>query len=693
MSSQTENNELEKALDTDPAPSAVKRVRKPRKRAVETETATETKSPEKKNEAQAAVKKTRTRRTSSKKLPQSSEQLDLFADESTVKRTRTTRKTKTEKTAAEKTDAAKTKTPAKSRRTSSSTRAKTAKKTKAAQAKKSTEVVKTGQAIEAEEISAAVPESSAAVVAAPVSQPIAAAERERVDVGTTASTAVESEAVAEEPTTVPTHKSEDAGTSPLASKSGESVESAGAVRSAEQNPQPEPDPESETVEAAAAENLTERSATPEAQKMAVADRLQAEVVESEEKVSEPISENAVQESVLPEIPSVKSLETAKNEPFVGTASDTAQSIEEKPGAKRESGDDDSLLPQVCRSIWAKAAVVLIVAALCCTLPYWWYFKRTVTFPEGVPYVDVTVPSGASGRAIANRIAQAGIKVSPDTLARLLQVQSSSLAIHAGRYRFVPGMTLAEIVDKLQRSDLEKFSFRIPDGQTIWDLRKAVAALPDIDIKTVGMTDAELRVAVGVAEPHLEGVFAPETYSFRSGITDIDVYRAAYREQMRILNEEWEKRSPQAAVKTKYEALILASIIEKETSMKTDRALVSSVFNNRLRMRMPLQTDPTIIYGIGQSFNGNLTRRDMQRPGPYNTYLNMGLPPTPISMPTAASIHAALNPAKTKYLYFVARGDGTTHFSKSLAEHNRAVEKYQKAPARRARALQRRLNGQ
>lgn len=657
MSSQTENNELEKTLGTDPAPSAVKRVRKPRKRAVETDTSTEVKSVEKKDGVEAAAKK-RTRRTSSKKLNQSSEQLDLFVDAAPAKRT--TRKSSTAKAAAEKTTAAESKTPAKSRRTASSTRAKSGKKTKAAQTQKMAVTVETPPEVKADEMSAAAPESSAAAVAAHVIPPLAISEKKKEEASTPTANG-EASHVAERPMTVEAQKPEDA------QSSRTPFETADAVRSEGQNTLPETRLESELAATPAAENSTEPAVTPEEEKKAAAAESKAADVESEAKVAE-------------------------SESLPAAAAGAEKTDEEATNAKQESGDD-SLLPQVCRSIWAKAAVVLVVAALCCTLPYWWYFERTVAFPEDVPYVDVTVPSGASGRAIANRIAQAGIKVSPDTLARLLQVQSSSLAIHAGRYRFVPGMTLAEIVDKLQRSDLEKFSFRIPDGQTIWDLRMAVAALPDIDIKTVGMTDAELRVAVGVAEPHLEGVFAPETYSFRSGITDIDVYRAAYREQMRILNEEWEKRSPQAAVKTKYEALILASIIEKETSMKTDRALVSSVFNNRLRMRMPLQTDPTIIYGIGQSFNGNLTRRDMQRPGPYNTYLNMGLPPTPISMPTAASIHAALNPAKTKYLYFVARGDGTTHFSKSLAEHNRAVEKYQKAPARRARALQRRLNGQ
>lgn len=353
--------------------------------------------------------------------------------------------------------------------------------------------------------------------------------------------------------------------------------------------------------------------------------------------------------------------------------------------------ESPLLPQICKSLWAKLAVVLVVVVLCCTLPYWWYFKRAVDLPKGVNYVDVTVPAGASGRAIANRIAQAGIGVSPDTLIGLLRVQGTSLSIHAGRYRFTAGMTLAGIVDKLKRSDVEKFSFRIADGIPLWDLRKAVTALPDIEIKTAGMSDMQLRSVLGIQEPHLEGVFAPETYSFRTGLTDIDVYRAAYREQMRILDAEWEKKSPLAAVKTKYEALILASIIEKETSLRADRALVSSVFNNRLRLRMPLQTDPTIIYGLGENFDGNLRRRDLQQPGPYNTYLNAGLPPTPISMPSAASIHAALNPEDTKFLYFVARGDGTTHFSKTLTEHNRAVEKYQKAPARKARAMQKRQN--
>lgn len=367
------------------------------------------------------------------------------------------------------------------------------------------------------------------------------------------------------------------------------------------------------------------------------------------------------------------------------APESRESADEK-AEKAEA--DKPLLPQPFRSRKVVAGVLVVVAFLCYWLFHWWYFDRALDFPEGAASVDVTVPAGASGREIARRVEDSGVGVSADTLIGFLRVQGSSVAIHAGRYRFEAGMSLADVIEKLRSGEVEKFSFRISDGQPIWDLRRSVTALPDIAVKTKGMTDDELRRAIGVAEPHLEGVFAPETYNFKTGITDMDVYRAAYREQMRILNKEWEARSAAAMVKTKYEALILASVIEKETSVHTDRALVSSVFNNRLKKRMPLQTDPTIIYGIGAEFNGNLTRRDMQRPGPYNTYLNYGLPPTPISMPSAASIHAALNPADTKYLYFVARGDGTTYFSRTLAEHNRAVEKYQKAPARKARALRR-----
>lgn len=437
------------------------------------------------------------------------------------------------------------------------------------------------------------------------------------------------------------------------------------------------------AEDAPAPAKTESVSAPETKESAI-DRNKPETTAADkaQTVSEPAA------CAAQPAPESKAAAAAADDPKPASSEEAAESRESADEKAEKAEADKPLLPQPFRSRKVVAGVLVVVAFLCYWLFHWWYFDRALDFPEGAASVDVTVPAGASGREIARRVEDSGVGVSADTLIGFLRVQGSSVAIHAGRYRFEAGMSLADVIEKLRSGEVEKFSFRISDGQPIWDLRRSVTALPDIAVKTKGMTDDELRRAIGVAEPHLEGVFAPETYNFKTGITDMDVYRAAYREQMRILNKEWEARSAAAMVKTKYEALILASVIEKETSVHTDRALVSSVFNNRLKKRMPLQTDPTIIYGIGAEFNGNLTRRDMQRPGPYNTYLNYGLPPTPISMPSAASIHAALNPADTKYLYFVARGDGTTYFSRTLAEHNRAVEKYQKAPARKARALRR-----
>lgn len=343
------------------------------------------------------------------------------------------------------------------------------------------------------------------------------------------------------------------------------------------------------------------------------------------------------------------------------------------------------LPELATSIWAKIGVIVVVLALLAYLPFWWYFDRPVPFRAGMNLgtIDVVVPAGAHGRMIAELTKKEGIEVDVNMMVAALRMQGNAPSIHAGRYRFEPGMSLAEIVQKYQSGQVESFQMRIAEGTNIWQVRSAIAALPDVTALTQNMTDDEFMKALGLAEKHPEGLFAPETYRFRSGLTDIDVYRTAYREQQRILNEAWQTRKPNLALNTPYEALILASIIEKETSRPEDRALVSAVFNNRLRLKMPLQTDPTIIYGIGKDFNGNLTRRDLRTPGAYNTYLNVGLPPSPISMPSKASIEAALHPADVRHLYFVARGDGTTHFSNTLTEHNRAVQRYQRAPSRRA----------
>ncbi|GEM_PF-12559 len=612
-------------------------------------------------------------------------------------KTRTARKSKTEAAASPAAESAKAeKAPAKPRSTKPRTRTRKPKTARAAP-----------DAAAQLDLTQVSPEAAAAPESNPAAEIRTAPAPEQTEPVRTAE--IKETPAAAEPVTEPAEKTEKA-VEPVAPAEVAEVVPAAVKAEAVQAPESEAvapvAAASETAPADNAEKAAESSAPAAVAEDAPAAAKTESVSAPETKESaidrnKPETTAADKAQTVPE-PAASAAQPAPESKAAAAADDPKPASSEEAARgqaapeSRESADekaekaeaDKPLLPQPFRSRKVVAGVLVVVALLCYWLFHWWYFDRALDFPEGAASVDVTVPAGASGREIARRVEDSGVSVSADTLIGFLRVQGSSVAIHAGRYRFEAGMSLADVIEKLRSGEVEKFSFRISDGQPIWDLRRSVTALPDIAVKTKGMTDDELRRAIGVAEPHLEGVFAPETYNFKTGITDLDVYRAAYREQMRILNKEWEARSPAAMVKTKYEALILASVIEKETSVHTDRALVSSVFNNRLKKRMPLQTDPTIIYGIGAEFNGNLTRRDMQRPGPYNTYLNYGLPPTPISMPSAASIHAALNPADTKYLYFVARGDGTTYFSRTLAEHNRAVEKYQKAPARKVRALRR-----
>lgn len=192
-----------------------------------------------------------------------------------------------------------------------------------------------------------------------------------------------------------------------------------------------------------------------------------------------------------------------------------------------------------------------------------------------------------------------------------------------------------------------------------------------------MSAAELLKAIGASEPHPEGLFAPETYVYDPGTSDLEIYRQSYRTQLKLLQDAWNGRAPDLPYNSPYEALIMASIVEKETGQPAERAMIAGVFVNRLKLGMLLQTDPAVIYGMGAAFDGNLRKRDLQADGPYNTYTRSGLPPTPIALPGRASIEAALRPANTQALYFVSRGDGTSHFSATLNEHNRAVDKYQR----------------
>lgn len=310
--------------------------------------------------------------------------------------------------------------------------------------------------------------------------------------------------------------------------------------------------------------------------------------------------------------------------------------------------------------------------------YWNVFKRPLDFPGTADTVDVMIEEGDSARRVIDKIRGAGIRVADHQVRVLSRLQPEALSrLHIGLYRFKRGITAEGLVETLKGDPLIDQRIRIPDGAPVWEIERILAGGVNLKQDAAALAPEELRKRLGLEDyPSLEGFIAPETYRYGSGSSDLSVLRMAVDRQKRLLAAAWETRSPLAsALKSPYELLILASIIEKETGEKSDRHLVSSVFHNRLKRGMPLQTDPTVIYGLGPDWRGRLTKRDLQKETPYNTYKIRALPPTPISSPTPASIEAAANPADTDFLYFVARGDGTSEFTTNLRDHNRAVRHY------------------
>lgn len=292
-------------------------------------------------------------------------------------------------------------------------------------------------------------------------------------------------------------------------------------------------------------------------------------------------------------------------------------------------------------------------------------------------VDVMVEEGDGARRIIAKMREAGLEVEDWSMRAASRLHPSGMGrIHAGLYRFPAGVTRTGILDLLAEGPVIDQQLRIPDGATIWEVRAIFAEGVNLKPVTRGMSEEELKRALGLSDyPSLEGFFAPDTYRYGSGTTDLAVMKQAVARQKRLLDEAWASRSEEVAVRTPYEALILASIVEKETGERSDRHLVSSVFHNRMKVGMPLQTDPTVIYGLGPAWKGRLTKQDLRSDTPYNTYRISGLPPTPISMPTPASIEAAVHPAASRYLYFVSRGDGTSEFTTNLKDHNAAVRHF------------------
>jgi UPF0755 protein len=305
---------------------------------------------------------------------------------------------------------------------------------------------------------------------------------------------------------------------------------------------------------------------------------------------------------------------------------------------------------------------------------WWVYQP---LKLSAPTVDLSIEPGALPRGVAQAVKDAGVDVHPELLYLWFRASGQDRAIKAGSYELEAGITPHRLLAKLARGEESLRAVTLVEGWTFRQFRAALLKEEVLKPETKGLTDEALMNLLGRSGQHPEGRFFPDTYNFSKGSSDVAVLRRAMRAMDKRLAEAWAQRSPDAAVKTPDEALILASIVEKETGKASDRVLVAAVFNNRLRVGMPLQTDPTVIYGMGTSFDGNLRKKDLQTDTPWNTYTRNGLPPTPIAMPGKASLLAAVQPAPSKALYFVARGDGSSQFSANLDEHNRAVNKYQR----------------
>jgi UPF0755 protein len=321
--------------------------------------------------------------------------------------------------------------------------------------------------------------------------------------------------------------------------------------------------------------------------------------------------------------------------------------------------------------------LLIIVTMTALSAYSWSWLHAP-----VPAVSVTifeVTRGASVGSIARQLQQAGWLQHPRTWTLWARYQHLGSKIKAGEYALTPGLSPEQLLQLFTGGNVILHSLTIVEGSTYADLRRAIAQRTDIKHTLNGRSDAELMQALGAPEMHPEAQFFPDTYQFAKGISDIDLLRLAQQRMQRELAAAWTARAPDLLLNTPYEALILASIVEKETALASERPIIAGVFVERLARGMRLQTDPTVIYGLGDSYDGNLHKADLLRDTPYNTYTRVGLTPTPICLPGAAALRAAVNPQRTGALYFVAtgKGDGSHHFSRELTEHNSAVQRYLK----------------
>ena len=317
---------------------------------------------------------------------------------------------------------------------------------------------------------------------------------------------------------------------------------------------------------------------------------------------------------------------------------------------------------------------LFLIAVILTIAAGYYVTRPLAHPS-LPF-DFSLQPGSSLKSVARQMKLVGVLDDEQTFVYLGRTLGLAGQIKPGNYQLTKPASLYDLLQMVNKGRVAQSDLTVIEGWTFRQFRDALNSSPKLHHDSINLSDSEIMERIGAAEKHPEGLFFPDTYIFPSGSSDLALLKRAYQTMKRRLDENWQSRDSNLPLDTPYQALILASIVEKETGQAKDRAMIASVFINRLRKGMRLQTDPTVIYGMGDKYDGNIRKRDLLKDTDYNTYTRSGLTPTPIALPGRESLQAVMHPATSDALYFVARGDGSSQFSSNLNEHNNAVNRYQ-----------------